>query len=91
VLALRHDQPDDYVLSSGVGRTVRELAEVAFAHAGIDPRGRVSIDPQFIRGVEAVPLVGDPSKARSVLGWEQRVSFEQLIGEMVDYDLARLR
>jgi GDPmannose 4,6-dehydratase len=91
VLALRHDQPDDYVLSSGVGRTVRELVEVAFAHAGIDPDGRVRIDPQFTRGVEAVPLVGDPSKARSVLGWEQRVSFEQLIGEMVDYDLARLR
>jgi GDPmannose 4,6-dehydratase len=91
VLALRHGQPDDYVLASGVGRTVRELVEVAFAHAGIDPDGRVSIDPQFTRGVEAVPLVGDPSKARSVLGWEQRVSFEQLIGEMVDYDLARLR
>jgi GDPmannose 4,6-dehydratase len=91
VLALRHDQPDDYVLSSGVGRTVRELVEVAFAHAGIDPDGRVSIDPQFTRGIEAVPLVGDPSKARSALGWEQRVSFEELIAEMVDYDVARLR
>jgi GDPmannose 4,6-dehydratase len=91
VMALRHDEPDDYVLSNGVGRTVRELVEVAFAHAGIDPDGRVRVDPQFTRGVEAVPLVGDPSKARRVLGWQPRVSFEQLIGELVDYDIARLR
>jgi GDPmannose 4,6-dehydratase len=90
-LALRHDEPDDYVLSSGVGRTVRDLVAVAFAHVEIDPEGRVSVDPQFTRGVEAVPLVGDPSKARRVLGWETQVSFEQLIGEMVDFDLARLR
>jgi len=90
VMALRHDEPGDYVLSSGVGRTVRQLVDVAFAHAGIDPSGRVRIDPQFTRGVEAVPLVGDPSKARRVLGWEPQVSFEELIGEMVDFDLARL-
>jgi len=89
-LALRHDSPDDYVLSSGVGRTVQELVDVAFAHAGLDPAGRVHIDPQFTRGVEAVPLVGNPSKARRVLGFQQRVSFEELIGEMVDFDVARL-
>lgn len=89
-LALRHDEPGDYVLASGVGRTVRELVEVAFAHAGIDPEGRVRVDPQFTRGVEAVPLVGDPSKARRVLGWQPQVSFERLIGEMVDFDVARL-
>jgi GDPmannose 4,6-dehydratase len=89
-LALRHDEPGDYVLASGVGRTVSELVAVAFAHAGIDPEGRVRIDPQFTRGIEAVPLVGDPSKARRELGWEPQVSFEQLIGELVDFDLARL-
>jgi GDPmannose 4,6-dehydratase len=90
VLALRHDEPGDYVLASGVGRTVRELVDVAFAHVGIDPAGRVRIDPQFTRGVEAVPLVGDPSKAQRVLGWEPQMSFEGLIGEMVDFDIARL-
>jgi GDPmannose 4,6-dehydratase len=89
-MALRHHEPDDYVLAGGVGRTVQELVDVAFAHAGIDPAGRVRIDPQFTRGVEAVPLVGDPSKARRVLGWAPRVSFEELIGSMVDFDLARL-
>jgi GDPmannose 4,6-dehydratase len=91
VMALRHDEPGDYVLSSGVGRTVRDLVAVAFAHAEIDPEGRVSIDPQFTRGVEAVPLVGDPSKAKSVLGWELQISFEELIAQMVDYDVARLQ
>jgi GDPmannose 4,6-dehydratase len=90
-LALRHDEPGDYVLASGVGRTVRDLVEVAFAHAGIPVEGRVRIDPQFTRGVEAVPLIGDPSKARRVLGFQAQVSFEQLIGEMVDFDVARLR
>jgi GDPmannose 4,6-dehydratase len=90
VMALRHDEPGDYVLSSGVGRTVQDLVEVAFSHAGIDPAGRVRVDPQFTRGVEPVPLVGDPSKARRALGWEPRVSFEELIGEMVDFDVARL-
>jgi GDPmannose 4,6-dehydratase len=90
IMALRHPEPSDYVLSSGVGRTVRELVDVAFAHVGIDPAGRVSVDPQFTRGVEAVPLVGDPSKARRVLGWQPQVSFEELIGEMVDFDIARL-
>jgi GDPmannose 4,6-dehydratase len=90
VLAIRHDEAGDYVLSSGVGRTVRELLQVAFAHAGLDPDGRVRVDSQFTRGVEAVPLVGDPSKARRVLGWAPAVSFEELIGEMVDFDIARL-
>jgi GDPmannose 4,6-dehydratase len=89
-LALRHDEPGDYVLASGVGRTVSELVAVAFAHVGLSVEGRVRIDPQFTRGVEAVPLVGDPSKARRVLRWEPQVSFEELIGEMVDFDLARL-
>jgi GDPmannose 4,6-dehydratase len=90
VLALRHDEPGDYVLASGAGHTVRELVDLAFAHVGIEAEGRVKIDPQFVRGVEQVPLVGDPSRARRVLGWEPRVSFEELVGEMVQFDLARL-
>jgi GDPmannose 4,6-dehydratase len=90
VLALRHDDPGDYVLASGIGHTVRELVEIAFAHVGVAAQGRVRIDPQFVRGVEQVPLVGDPSKARRVLGWEPRVSFEELVAEMVDFDLAAL-
>jgi len=90
-LALRHDTPGDYVFASGVGRTVRELVDVAFAHAGVDPAGRVRTDPALVRPAEATPPVGDPSRARGVLGWRPEISFDQMIGEMVDADLAELR
>jgi len=95
VLALRHDEPGDYVLASGVGRTVGDLVDAAFAAAGVartlpDGRDRVEVDPRFVRPPEAWPPVGDPSRARSVLGWEPRTSFDGLVREMVAADLARL-
>jgi GDPmannose 4,6-dehydratase len=91
VLALRHDEPRDYVIASGVGHTVGELVDVAFAHAGVDPTGRVRVDPELVRPPEATPLVGDASRARAVLGWEPEYAFEATIAEMVDADLAALR
>jgi GDPmannose 4,6-dehydratase len=95
VLALRHDEPGDYVLASGVAHTVGELVDAAFAAAGIDRRGpdgedRVRVDPRFVRPPERWPPVGDPAKARDVLGWRPRTSFEQLVAEMTHADLARL-
>jgi GDPmannose 4,6-dehydratase len=90
-LALRHDEPGDYVLASGVGRTVGELVRVAFTHVGLSADEHVRVDPALARAPEATPPVGDPARARRVLGWEPRVSFEALIGEMVDADLAELR
>jgi GDPmannose 4,6-dehydratase len=89
-LTLRHDGPLDYVLASGVGRTVRDLAVAAFAHAGMDWERYVRVDPALVRPPQATPLVGDPARARRVLGWEPVVTFEELIGEMVDSDRARL-
>jgi GDPmannose 4,6-dehydratase len=89
-MALQHDEPGDYVFAGGVGRTVRELVRVAFAHVGLDPDQYVRVDPEFVRGVEPTPLVGDPSRAREVLGWEPEVGFEAMIGAMVDADLAEL-
>jgi GDPmannose 4,6-dehydratase len=89
-MALQHDEPGDYVFAGCVGRTVRELVSVAFAHAGLDPERYVRIDPAFVRGVEPTPLVGDASRARDVLGWEPEMSFEELIGGMVDADVAAL-
>jgi len=90
VLALRHDEPGDYVFASGVGRTVDELVDAAFAAAGVVREGRVEVDPRFVRAPEPWPPVGDPSKARGVLGWEPRTSFRQLVEEMVAADLERL-
>lgn len=95
VRALRHGEPGDYVFASGVGRTVGDLVDAAFAAAGVsrtlpDGRDRVEVDPRFVRPPERWPPVGDPSRAREVLGWVPRTSFEQLVAEMVDADLERL-
>jgi GDPmannose 4,6-dehydratase len=95
VLALRHDEPDDYVFASGVPHTVGALVDAAFAAAGIrrhapDGSDRVLVDQRFVRPPERWPPVGDPAKARTKLGWKPRTTFEQLVGEMVDADRARL-
>ena len=90
-LMLQQERGDDYVVCSGVSRTVRELVETAFRFAGLQVDGRVKSDPEFIRPPDPVPLVGDPAKAREQLGWEPRTSFEQMIGAMVDADMRELR
>lgn len=89
-LALRQEQPDDYVLASGVGHTVAELARVAFACVGLDSERYIRIDPKLERAPEPTPSVGDPSKARECLGWQATLSFEQLVRRMVDAELSAL-
>ena len=89
-LALQADEPRDYVFASGVGRRVRDLVDCAFAAAGVSGDGRVRVDPAFVRPPEEWPLVGDPSRARSELGWEPEIDFEAMIDEMVRADLAAL-
>ena len=89
-LALTADEPRDYVLASGVGRTVGDLVDAAFAAAGLDPAGYVRVDERFVREPEATPPVGDPSRARAELGWTPEISFEALIAEMVAADAAAL-
>jgi len=91
VAAVRHDDPGDYVLASGVARTVRELVDTAFAAAGIDPTGRIHVDPTFVRRPEGTVMVGDASRAHRVLGWQPQIGFDQLIAEMVEADLQDLR
>jgi GDPmannose 4,6-dehydratase len=90
-LALAHDAPGDYVVASGVGRTVEDLVDVAFAHVGLDPSAYVRVDSELVRAPEATPAVGDPARATAVLGWRPRWSFEALVGQMVDADLAAFR
>jgi GDPmannose 4,6-dehydratase len=90
-LMLQQDDPDDYVVATGVTHSVRDCVEVAFDHAGVDVDDRVVTDPTFLRPAEVEHLIGDAAKARRVLGWEPEVGFEQLIRTMVDADLALLK
>ena len=90
-LMLQQDQPDDYVVSTQRTHSVRELCDLAFDTVGLDYRDYVVQDPAFFRPAEVDQLVGDASKARSMLGWEQEVSFEELVRMMVDADIEALR
>ena len=87
---LQQDEPDDYVISTGQTHSIRELCELAFAHAGLDWEQYVTVDQRFFRPAEVDLLIGDPSKAREGLGWEPGTTFEELITMMVDADLALL-
>src|SRR3989442_9510661 len=89
-LMLQRDRPEDYVIATGVSHSVRELIEIAFAHAGLDWRKYVRIDPALLRPAEVEHLLGDASKARAELGWTAKVTFRQLVEMMVDADLERL-
>ena len=89
-LMLQQDEPDDYILAGGVGRTVGELVDAAFACVGLDPAEHVRVDPKLVRASERTPPVGDTTRARERLGWEPETSFEAMIDEMVQADLAAL-
>jgi GDPmannose 4,6-dehydratase len=88
---LQQDEPEDYVVGTGEDRSVRDLVEIAFDHVGLDPERYVVQDPRLMRPAEVEELVADSTKAREVLGWEPRTSFEELVRLMVDADLERLR
>ncbi len=88
---LQRDEPDDFVIATGQTHSVRELCEVAFAAAGLNWEEHVTIDPAFLRPAEVDLLVGDPSKAQSILGWKCDVDFYGLIEMMVAADLDALR
>ena len=87
---LQHDQAGDYVIATGQTHSVRELCELAFGHLGLDYQAYVKEDERFFRPAEAVPLVGDASKARCTLHWQPRVTFQQLVEMMVEHDLQEL-
>lgn len=89
-LMLQHDEPDDYVVAMGHEHSVREFCEIAFARVGLDYRDHVVEDPEFWRPAEVHRLLGDSTKARDKLGWEPRVTFEELVAMMVDADMERL-
>jgi GDPmannose 4,6-dehydratase len=90
-LMLQQDKPDDYVVATGRQHTVREFCELAFSYVGLAWQDYVEIDPALFRPAEVNRLRGDASKARTVLGWEPTVTFEQLVRMMVDADLERVQ
>ena len=89
-LMLQEDKPSDYVVATGVGATVRDFAEAAFAHAGMNWKDHVETDQKYIRPTEVDALIGDPSKAEKALGWKAKTHWKELAQIMVDADIEAL-
>jgi len=89
-LMMQQDAPDDYVIATGNQWSIRQLAEMAFGLAGLDWEDYVEVDQAYFRPAEVPDLCGDPSKARLKLGWRPTITFEQMIREMLESDLAAL-
>jgi GDPmannose 4,6-dehydratase len=87
---LQRDEPEDYVVGTGVTHTVRDLVALAFDHVGLDWEAYVMFDPSLQRPAEVEHLLANATKAKEDLGWEPRVSFDQLVRMMVDADLELL-
>lgn len=89
-LMLQQDKPDDYVVATGRTTTVRDMCKIAFEHVGLKMDDHLVIDPELFRPAEVDILLGNPGKAKAKLGWEPKISLEEMIREMVDADLKRV-
>jgi GDPmannose 4,6-dehydratase len=89
-LMLQQEIPDDYVIATGRTVTVRDMCKIAFEYVGLSMDDYLIIDPNFLRPAEVDVLLGDPAKAKKKLGWEAKISLEEMIREMLDADLRRL-
>jgi GDPmannose 4,6-dehydratase len=90
-LMLQQDKPEDYVIATGETHSVQEFLELAFAHVELDWKEFVRHDNRYERPAEVDLLVGDPSKAKRLLGWEPKVHFAELVRIMIDADLESSR
>ena len=90
-LMLQRDQPDDFVIGTGIAHQVVDFVREAFRHVNLDWEEFVKIDPQFVRRTDVNALVANPAKAHTRLGWKHQMSFEELVHRMVDADLDDLR
>lgn len=88
---LQQDKADDYVIATGRTVSVREFCQLAFAHVGRKMEDHVVVDERYMRPAEVEVLLGNPTKAKEKLGWAAETSLEQLVAEMVDADLQRLK
>jgi len=87
---MQQDKPDNFVIGMGETHSVREFCETAFSHVGLDYNDHVVQDEKFYRPAEVDLLISDPSRARSILGWEPAVTFKELVTRMVNADVERL-
>ena len=87
---LQQPEPDDFVVATGEDHSVREFAEIAFGHVGLKAAEHIVIDPAFYRPAEVEHLIGDPARAKALLGWAPTVSFNELVQMMVDAEIERL-
>src|SRR5215210_7763127 len=90
-LMMQAEEPDDYVIATGETHSVREFLEEAFGLLDLDWREHVEIDPRYFRPAEVDLLLGDATKARTILGWEPKVTFDKLVRIMVEHDLELAR
>lgn len=90
-LMLQQDKPDDYVVATGRTVSVRDFCTLAFNHVGLNMSDHVVVDQRYLRPAEVDVLLGDPSKAKEKLGWTAETTLEELVAEMVDADLDRLK
>ena len=86
-LMLQQEAPEDFVIATGISHSVKDLIQVAFDSLELNWEKYVVTDPKLFRPAEVDYLLGDPRKAKTKLGWQPRVTFEELIKRMVDYDL----
>jgi GDPmannose 4,6-dehydratase len=89
-LSLQQPEPGDYVVATGETHSVREFCQIAFSHVGLRYEDYVLQDKEYIREPESVVLVGDPTRAKRILGWTPTVTFEDLVKMLVDDDLRSL-
>lgn len=90
-LMLQHHEADDFLIGTGEIRTIRELCQVAFSYIGKQWEDFITIDPRFVRRTETGPTVADTTKAKTVLGWQAKTPFPELIHQMIDYHVANLQ
>lgn len=90
-MILQQAAPEDFVLATGITHSIRELLEIAFGSVDLNWQQYVEVDPKFLRPAEVDLLCGDPTKAREKLGWQPRVTFEELVRMMVEADLESLQ
>ena len=90
-LMLQQDKPGDYVVATGIGATVRDFAQIAFEHVGLNYKDHIELDKRYVRPTEVDALIGDPSKAEKVLGWKAKTDWKALAKLMVDADLEKAK